>query len=191
MKLYQPTGIPLDPGANKRFMVDASGAEFRHRRSRELTIFLRVDCRPFAGSCVERTWRCRVNAIGVPAPFRGQYGECPPIDVRYACLDEKMRDAALAGNLAPEKLSLLLDPTSDNFAPTEMTGEYDINRSPATGNLRTATARATKSSAMEKFVKAIPIRPLGFLVAWSILIDLISHDCGEPESASHIQAALG
>jgi hypothetical protein len=55
-------------------------------------------------------------------------------------LDEKARDAALAGNLAPEKLPLLLDPTSDNFAPTEMTGEYEIYRSPATGNLRTATA---------------------------------------------------
>jgi hypothetical protein len=41
-------------------------------------------------------------------PIRGQHGKCEPISLCYAYLDEKVRDRAMAGTLAPKSLPMVI-----------------------------------------------------------------------------------
>lgn len=122
-------------------------------------------------------------------PFRGHHGKCDPISIRYAYLDQKIRDAALAGNLAPESLAALIPPTSPLYrAPATVSGPGFL-QSPS-GLLRPAEAPArSQSDIVRKFMVDIP-NPTVFAFAWNILINLMIHGMGSLEEAGELHTAM-
>lgn len=64
--------------------------------------------------------------------MRGQHGECPAISIRYAYVEEKLRNEALAGTLAPNKLPFLL-PDSSPLAVARIAdnNEFTVHNGPS------------------------------------------------------------
>jgi len=71
-------------------------------------------------------------------PMRGAYGKCEPITVRFAYLDARVRDAAIAGTLALESLPLLIPPTADIFRSATEDLTFGFVLSPGSRTLRAA-----------------------------------------------------
>lgn len=121
-----------------------------------------------------------------PRPVRGAHGKCEPVSVRYAYLDAKVRDQAIAGCLPPESLPLLIDPLS----PLARPGAQDITvpsrwiYDPVSGFQPVAPSEGEK---LATFISAIP-SPTHFMYAWSILVDLMIR--GMPDEAAEVCAAL-
>lgn len=122
------------------------------------------------------------------APPRGQYGKCDPIAVRYAYLDAKVRDAALACSLPPESLPLLIPGTSRlaTKVQSDVAGFGFV--SDADGNFRAVPAPKT-GDMVSRFVASIP-NPAVFLYAWTTFIDLVVHGLGSPDDAKEAYTAL-
>ncbi|RSH92945.1 hypothetical protein EHS25_008391 [Saitozyma podzolica] len=107
-----------------------------------------------------------VNAL------RGQHGECPPVSVRYAYLDEKLRSEAMAGTLPPTKLPQLLPDTSRLSGHTD-DGEGMVVH--AVDGVAVFTSRKTTAGqSLAKFIRAIPNATV-FAAAWGIFTDLVLH----------------
>lgn len=123
------------------------------------------------------------------APFRGSFGECPPIEERFAFLDDKTLKLALSGHLGPEKLPLLIPPTADIYNGTDDGDQYIAVMDPVTRQFFAAPPKNSTAKVVEKFLDAIPDVTV-FLYAWGNLMDIMMHGSGEPEAACQIFSAL-
>lgn len=124
----------------------------------------------------------------VARPIRGAHGASEPISVKYAYLDAKVREQAIAGSLAPESLPLLIDSTSSFARPGVQDGSagnvgfvFDAD----TFSFRPVPAK--KGDKVASFMAAIPNHAY-FMYAWWILMDLMMK--GSPENASQVFEGL-
>ncbi|GFZ43608.1 LOW QUALITY PROTEIN: hypothetical protein JCM24511_01328 [Saitozyma sp. JCM 24511] len=108
-------------------------------------------------------------------PFVGN--TCPPLTVRYAYIDEKLRGEALAGTMAPGKLPNLLPDTSPLAVAgaSEDDDEVVVRRVGKGDDTLTLKSKSAKSGqTLAKFIKGIP-NPVVFSAAWGIYTDLVLH----------------
>jgi hypothetical protein len=116
--------------------------------------------------------------------LRGQHGECPPISVRYAYLDEKLRSEAMAGTLPPAKLPHLLPDTSRLTGHSALDEGAAMVVHAAVDGVAVFTARkATVGQTLAKFIRAIPNATV-FAAAWGIFTDLVLHGLRAFDSAT-------
>ncbi|BEJ16101.1 hypothetical protein CspHIS471_0507060 [Cutaneotrichosporon sp. HIS471] len=112
----------------------------------------------------------------------------PSVTARFAHMDAKHLDAALAGTLAPELLPRLISPSSNFYKDV---GDDAAVSLVADGSelFKAVRQKRAESDVIKRFTTAIPSFAT-FTVAWSGLTALMAHGLGNAEEGLRLSLAM-